>query len=76
MLSVKCWVGRRKVELYLISACGALDILLKPSSETVKMKNVTTLQLLRLSDLLETDDTSVVHACWEISWSVYIWKPL
>lgn len=51
-----------KVQLYLVSASRALDVLLQPSPQAVQMKDVSAFKFLGLLDFLQTDDTGIVHA--------------
>ena len=49
------------IQLYLISACGTLNIGLKPPSEAIQVEYVAALQLLGLLDLLQANDARVVN---------------
>jgi hypothetical protein len=54
----------RVVKLNLVSASGALNILLKPFPEAIKMKNVTAFKFLRLFYLLQANNAGVIYTCW------------
>jgi hypothetical protein len=74
VLSVYCWIRRSIIKFNLVSTSRTLNILFEPSPKAVEVKNVTTLELLGLRDLLEADDAGFIDTRSQISWSVHIWK--
>lgn len=69
-------LSRVIVKLNLVSARGALDVLLEPPSQAIEVEDVAALQSLGLLDLLQADDAGVVDARWQVLRCVHVWEPL
>ena len=64
------------IQLYLISACGTLNIGLKPPSQAIQVEYVATFQLLGLFDLLQAYDACVVNALELVFLGIHIGQAL
>ena len=64
------------IQLYLISACGTLNIGLKPPSQAIQVEYVAAFQLLGLFDLLQANDACVVNALELVFLGIHIGQAL
>jgi hypothetical protein len=64
------------LQLYLVSACGTLNIGLKPPSEAIQVEYVAALQLLGLLDLLQANDARVVDPLQLVFLGIHVGESL
>ena len=64
------------IQLYLVSACGTLNVGLEPASEAIQVENVAAFQLFGLLDLLQADDARVVDPLELVFLGVHVGQPL
>lgn len=69
-------LSRIIVKFNLVTACGALNVLLEPSSQTIQVKDVAAPKSLGLLDLLKAYDTGVIYARRQVLRRVHVRQAL